>query len=150
MSIISKITQPILGQLKQGVTPHKLALSIAIGLLIGIMPILGLSTTLCLVAAYFLGLNHIAIQSVNYAAYPLQIIMIIPFVRMGEWILGRKKTPLDITTILHQMQDNLKIAFQKYFFLGLVGLLAWAILAPVILSIIYFLSKFVLTKALRK
>ena len=62
---------PILELLRQGVTPEKIALSLAFGLGLGIFPVLGVSTILCTVAAIVLRLNLPAIQLVNYLAAPV-------------------------------------------------------------------------------
>src|SRR3954453_19919619 len=91
-----KLVDPILELLRQGVTPEKLALSLAFGLGIGIFPVLGVSTVLCTVVAIVLRVNLPAIQLVNYLASPLQLALIIPFVRVGEPLLGLKEQPLSI------------------------------------------------------
>src|ERR1041384_3885230 len=92
-----RIVEPVLDLLRQGVTPEKLALSLAFGLGIGICPVLGVSTVLCTVIAIALRLNLPAIQLVNYLASPLQIVLIIPFVRVGETLLGLPPQPLSIS-----------------------------------------------------
>ena len=46
-----RILDPILGLLRQGITPERLALSLAFGLGVGIFPVLGVSTIACTVAA---------------------------------------------------------------------------------------------------
>ena len=42
-----RVVTPLIAQLKQGVTPEKLALTVALGLVLGIFPILGATTLLC-------------------------------------------------------------------------------------------------------
>ena len=76
--------------------PRKSRLSLAFGLGIGIFPVLGVSTVLCTVVAIALRLNLPAIQLVNYLASPLQLALIIPFVRVGEHLLGLQAQPLSI------------------------------------------------------
>ncbi|MDO9182306.1 MAG: DUF2062 domain-containing protein [Bacteriovorax sp.] len=148
--MFNKITRTFLDQIKQGVTPEKLALSIAFGVVLGTMPVLGITTTMCVFAAFIFRLNHVAIQSLNYIAYPVQILLIIPFIRLGEWIYGRSNTPLNIIEIIDQFKLSFKIAFQKYFILGLIGFTAWAIIAPMAFTIIYWISKKILVKMMTK
>ncbi len=74
-----KIVNPILDLLRQGITPEKIALSIALGLTLGVAPVLGSTSILCLLAAFVLGLNLPAIQLVNYLVYPLQLALLAPF-----------------------------------------------------------------------
>ena len=70
--------------LLQGASPHKLAMMVSLGLMIGIFPLVWGGTLLCMVAAFLLRLNQAGIQTVNYLAYPLQIALMIPFYRLGS------------------------------------------------------------------
>src|SRR3954469_7270888 len=92
-----KLVDPLLDLLRQGVTPDKIAMSLAFGLGIGIFPVLGVSTILCTVVAIVLRLNLPAIQLVNYLAAPIQLALIIPFVRVGEHLLQIAPQPLSIS-----------------------------------------------------
>ena len=57
-----RIVNPILDLLRQGITPEKMALSIALGITLGITPVIGSTSILCLLAAIVLRLNTPAIQ----------------------------------------------------------------------------------------
>jgi uncharacterized protein (DUF2062 family) len=70
----------------RGISPERLALTLALGFAIGCLPMIGIPTALCLVIALGLRLNVPAIQAANYAAMPLQIVLILPFVRLGGWM----------------------------------------------------------------
>lgn len=72
--------------LRQGVSPRRLALTLALGFAIGCIPVVGVPTLLCAALALALGLNQPAIQAANYAAMPLQLLLIVPFVRLGGWL----------------------------------------------------------------
>jgi uncharacterized protein (DUF2062 family) len=74
--------------LRQGISPRRLALTLALGFAIGCIPIIGIPTVLCAALALTLGLNQPAIQAANYAAMPLQLLLIVPFVRMGGWLFA--------------------------------------------------------------
>lgn len=75
--------------LRQGMSPQRLALTIALGFAIGCIPVIGIPTVLCAAIAVMLRLNLPAIQAANYAAMPLQILLIVPFIRLGGWLVGR-------------------------------------------------------------
>src|SRR6267154_4289891 len=79
-----RLVRPILNLLRQGITPEKIALSVALGAALGVFPALGWSTTLCAIAAIVLRLNLPAIQLVNYFVYPSQIVLLVPFFLCGE------------------------------------------------------------------
>jgi uncharacterized protein (DUF2062 family) len=74
--------------LQQGISPRRLALTLALGFAIGCIPVIGIPTVLCAGLAMALRLNLPAIQAANYAAMPLQLILIVPFVRMGGWLFA--------------------------------------------------------------
>ena len=76
--------------LRQGCSPRRLALTLALGFAIGCFPFVGIPTALCLVAALVLRLNLGAIQAANYLAMPLQVALVIPFVRMGNWMFAAR------------------------------------------------------------
>jgi uncharacterized protein (DUF2062 family) len=74
--------------LREGISPRRLALTLALGFAIGCIPVVGVPTVLCLGLALALRLNLPAIQVANYLAMPLQLMLIVPFVRMGGWLLA--------------------------------------------------------------
>jgi uncharacterized protein (DUF2062 family) len=69
--------------LRQGVSPRRLALTLALGFAVGCIPVVGVPTVLCAALAFGLRLNLPAIQAANYAAMPFQLALIVPFVRLG-------------------------------------------------------------------
>ncbi len=132
-----RMARPIVELLRQGVTPEKLALSIALGVALGVFPVLGTTTALCALAALILRLNLPAIQIVNYFVYPLQIALLIPFFRMGEKLFGAPHLPLSVAQILGMFHANLWGAAQ---FLGTTvwhAAVAWCLIAPVFVALSY-------------
>lgn len=73
--------------LRQGISPRRLAVSLALGFAIGCIPVVGIPTLICAALALALRLNLPAIQAANYAVMPLQLLLIVPFVRLGEWLM---------------------------------------------------------------
>jgi hypothetical protein len=65
-------------------TAETIALSVALGMALGVFPVLGCPTLFCALAAVTLRLNLPAIQFVNYLVYPLQLALLIPFFRLGD------------------------------------------------------------------
>src|SRR5271170_1307288 len=102
-----RIARPILDLLRQGVTPEKLALSLALGAAIGVFPALGTTTALCALVAFIWRLNLPAIQIVNYFVYPVQLALLIPFFRAGEILFGAPHLPLSLAEILTVVHASL-------------------------------------------
>ena len=100
-----KVAEPVLNLLKQGITPKRLALSMASGAVIGMFPIIGSTTLICTVIALVLRLNLPAIQLANYLVYPLQIILVIPFINFGAVLFQIDMPPLsaqELTLLFEQ------------------------------------------------
>lgn len=119
----------ILNLLKMGLTPEKLALTIVLGAVLGVFPVLGSTTILCGAVAVALGLNLPAIQAVNYLVYPLQIVMIIPFIRIGEWIFGSPRLAMTATEIATFAANDPMGAISALWWVTLQALVAWAMFA---------------------
>jgi uncharacterized protein (DUF2062 family) len=82
-----RLFEPPLALLREGLSPRRLSLCVAIAIVVGNIPILGVSTILCAFIALIFRLNLPAIQLVQAAMAPTQLLLIIPFVRLGEWML---------------------------------------------------------------
>lgn len=113
--------------LRQGISPSRLALTLAIGFAIGCVPVVGVPTVLCAGLALAFRLNLPAIQAANYAAMPLQLMLIVPFVRLGGWLFspGARQAPAAVPLI---GLSPLRLAIQSG---GLAGhaMLAWLVIA---------------------
>lgn len=136
-----RVIGPVVGQLKQGITPEKVAMTIALGMVLGVFPILGSTTLLCAVAAAWFRLNQPIIQLVNYVAYPLQLILIIPMYRMGETLFQREHVPLSIPLIFERFTADFRQFLLDFGMIAVHGIVVWCILAPVVAAAIYFLTR---------
>jgi len=145
-----KLVRPILDLLKQGVTPEKLALSVALGTVIGLFPALGWTTGMCALAALALRLNLPAIQIVNYFLYPVQIALIIPFFRLGEKLFGAPHLPISVPQIYALAHADLWRAIKFLWTTTWHAMVVWVILAPAGAAIVYFLLAPLLRRFIRK
>ena len=85
---------PILALLRMGATPRSLAWSIAAGALIGINPVIGSTTLLCLAVTFRFRLNIVATQIANHAMFPLELALVVPFIRLGSRVFHTAAMPL--------------------------------------------------------
>jgi uncharacterized protein (DUF2062 family) len=122
--------EPLLALLRQGISPRRLALCVAVAIVIGNIPILGVSTILCAFIALVFRLNFPAIQLVQAAMAPTQLLLIIPFVRLGEWILRVPPQVVSIKAALELISQGVWQAIvvlrEAIFHAGL----AWVLVAP--------------------
>jgi hypothetical protein len=130
---------PILDLLRQGITPRKIALSIALGITLGVTPVLGSTSILCFLAAIAFRLNVPAVQVVNYAVYPLQFALLIPFIRVGEWMFGAAPMKFTLAQIVSMVRDHPWIAIQTLWLATLHALAAWVVIGSLASLLIYLL-----------
>jgi uncharacterized protein (DUF2062 family) len=113
--------------LRQGISPRRLALTLSLGFAIGCVPVVGIPTLICTALALALRLNLPAIQAANYLAMPVQLLLIIPFVRLGGWLfdVGPIRAS-QLTALLHTSPIDVVTQLS-----GLFGhaLAAWLLLA---------------------
>ena len=115
------------GWLRQGISPRRLALTLALGFAIGCIPVVGIPTALCAMLALTLRLNLPAIQVANYAAMPLQVALIVPFVRLGGRMFRFGQQPeLAAGTLLHG--SGLKLLWASGS-MAEQAMLAWLVMA---------------------
>ncbi|MEI6593711.1 MAG: DUF2062 domain-containing protein [Holophagaceae bacterium] len=124
-----RFLDPMLALLRQGLSPSGLAWSMAVGLAFGVFPVLGTSTLLCAVAGFSFRLNQPAMQLVNYLAYPLQMLLLIPFIRVGERLTGQLPLPLSLPALLQGAKADAMGTLASLGSRLLPACLAWALLA---------------------
>ncbi len=125
-----RFLRPLLGLLSQGIAPERLALCVAIGIAVGNIPILGVSTVLCTAIALTFRLNLPAIQIAQWAMAPSQLLLIIPFVRLGEWLLRAPPQPVSIKAGLALMAQGVGHAVVVLWDALVHAAFAWMLVAP--------------------
>jgi uncharacterized protein (DUF2062 family) len=134
-----RLVEPIKAQLRQGITPEKIALTLALGAVLGVFPILGSTMLLCGLAGWRLKLNQPIIQVINYFVYPLQLILLLPFYRAGETLFRQPHVPIFSVTELMQRFANGPLKFiGDYGMIALYGIVVWCLLAPLAATLLYF------------
>ncbi len=101
---LESIKEKVAAWLRQGTSPRRLALTLALGFAIGCIPVVGVPTLLCAALALALRLNLPAIQAANYAAMPLQLLLVVPFVRLGGWLFN--SGPLRVSQIAAVLRSS--------------------------------------------
>ncbi|MDP9142924.1 MAG: DUF2062 domain-containing protein [Pseudomonadota bacterium] len=145
-----RVVAPIVGQLRQGITPEKIALTIALGIVLGVFPILGATTLLCALAGLWLRLNQPVIQLINYFVYPLQIALLLPFYRAGETLFQQPHVPIfSVTDLMQRFQASPTQFMVDYGMVGVYGIVVWTLVAPLLIAALYFATRPVLRRLAR-
>ncbi|HEX3602929.1 MAG TPA: DUF2062 domain-containing protein [Steroidobacteraceae bacterium] len=125
-----RLVEPLIALLRAGLAPRRLALCIAIAIVIGNIPVLGVSTIICAGIALVFRLNMPAIQLVQAAMAPTQLLLIIPFVRLGEWILHAPPQVVSVKDAFALMSQGIWQAVVILRDAIYHAVLAWSLLAP--------------------
>lgn len=130
---------PMTNFLKQGISPRKLALTIALGIVLGIFPVFGFTTILCTIAAVAFRVNMPAIQLVNYFVSPLQVLLIIPHIRAGEILFGEPPIPLDVVQMMAMIQTDVVGAVNVLWWTLFHAVVAWTLIGFPLVVLLYFI-----------
>lgn len=113
-------------------------MSCALGVALGLFPILGSTTALCFLAALILRLNQPAMQAVNYVVYPAQLALFPVFVRAGEALFGAEPVPVNPAVVMKEFAAGIGPFLSKYGMAGLYGIAVWMLAAPVLVASVFF------------
>lgn len=135
------VVKPVVAQLAQGTTPAKIAQAIAFGVTTGVFPLLGTTTVLALAVGFVLKLNQPVLQVFRELTYPLHLASLLLFMRAGESLFGAEHVPLSIPMMMERFFASPGQFMADYGMIGLYGVVVWLLLAPLLLGVVYFISK---------
>ena len=133
------VVEPLLKLLRQGLSPERLALSVAFAIALGVFPVVGTTTLLCALVAVVFRLNVPAMQVVNHLVFPLQLALILPFIRLGELLYGAAPLTLSLIQIERLLRSNYWHAISFLARSLLQATTAWFIVAPFAIYALYLL-----------
>jgi uncharacterized protein (DUF2062 family) len=144
------LVEPVVALLLQGLSPEKIALTLAVGLCIAVFPVFGMTTILCTAAAVAFRLNLPLIQAVNLFSAPLQIAFMVPFIRLGEALSGRPSLRMPLARIVTTVTTKPLFALSTLWETTLWAVLAWGLTVPAAGLSIYLILRPVLRTAAAK
>jgi uncharacterized protein (DUF2062 family) len=134
-----RVADPVRNILKQGLTPPQLALTVALGVPMGLVPILGITTVLATFTAVRLRLNVAATLLISHLMSPVQLLILIPLLRWGAKLLGNGQGPeLTIAQLKIQFAQDWGSALSLLWRAGVGAVLLWALLAVPLGLVLYF------------
>lgn len=137
---ISKVKDKTTALLKQGLTPKELSQSIIVSGLISTIPILGVSTFIITTVSLKRKLNLPVMISLSYLLWPVQILLIIPFIRIGEFIFSVPRNPHSVDEIIASFQNSFFQTLSRLSFELLCGLGGWLLTAVPVAVVAYWVS----------
>jgi uncharacterized protein (DUF2062 family) len=131
---------------KQGLTPRELLKSILVASLFSIIPIVGVTTVLLTILSVKRKLNLPIMIAISYLAWPLQILMIIPFINIGEFIFSIPQSNHSAQEIIASFQESFFGTLSQLSFELLCGFGGWLLTAVPFFTLVYLVSNFLISK----
>jgi uncharacterized protein (DUF2062 family) len=131
---------------KQGLAPIELTQSILVAALFSIVPILGVTTILLTVLSVKRKLNLPIMLAISYIMWPIQIVLIVPFINVGEFIFSIPQSHYSVEEIITSFQDSFFGTLSQLSFELLCGFGGWLLTAVPFFVAVYLVSNFLISK----
>ena len=148
-----RVLAPLLDLLKAGLSPAQLALTVGLGMAIGLIPAFGITTVLSAAVALRLRLNVAAMQLATHLMTFFQLALFIPFLRAGAGLMGQgdKVAHLTVASLRQLIHHEGWQAVGKLLWRAELGaLLLWAVAMVPLVAGLYFVLRVVFRRVLAK
>ncbi len=130
--------------LRTGMQPNKLIISLVLGVLIGLMPLLGLTTLIGFLIASFFKLNMVLLQLANYLVFPLQLILLGPFFQLGDLLFNSGATSFSFVNLAQvYAQEGFMNFFRILGEANVYAVLTWLIVALPLGIMMFFVFRLI-------
>jgi uncharacterized protein (DUF2062 family) len=132
------VVEPVKRLLRMGATPERLAWSLAVGVVVGVNPLIGTTTLLVLGLAALFRLNMVASQVGNHAMYPVEIAMFPVFIKLGSLVFSTERMPIEGSNLLAAAKQHPWDTTRMLWLWEWHALVVWAVFAAVLLPALGF------------
>jgi len=137
-----RVRDPLVALLVQGLSADRIALMLGVGSVCSLFPFLGFTSLLNLAAGWWLGLNQPLLQALNQLLGPVQLAMIVVYVRCGEWIWQVQDGRFSVGAMLRTFREaSLGEFLQAFGWTGVHAATAWILTSPLLLAVVYFSTR---------
>jgi uncharacterized protein (DUF2062 family) len=126
--------------------PERVAVSLALGATLGLFPVFGTTTLLCVAVGVAFRLNHAALQLANQLMYPVQIPLLFVFMHAGARLMGAPPPGTPLPPSWTDAAAVLEVLGRA----GAQAVAGWAVCAPFVTAGLYFACLPVLRRLARK
>lgn len=143
------VLRPLLRLLRGGVTPRRLAWSLAFGMAIGINPTVGVTTVVVILLAWVFGLNQLASQIGVHVVAPLHLLLFIPFLQLGVYVFRTRHLPFSSKDIHHMSHHPMRMVHEMWQW-EWHALVIWGICAAILTPLLAIVLRRALVVLLRR
>jgi len=127
-----KLVAPVVRALHRGGSPRRIAWSLAAGVVIGVNPLVGSATILTITVTHLLRLKHSASQLGVHTAYPLQLMLFLPFMQAGAILFQTDPLPFEKKELLSLMHEQPLQLFRSLWMWEWHALIVWLAVAAIL------------------
>ena len=149
-SVKHKILIPFRLVPKDGLTPRDLAFSVTLGIISGIFPVIGMTTLLSIVLTMLFRQNLLVVQSVQWILALVQVMLIIPFMQFGAYVVNAHALHINMAQINHAFQPGMLSGIKTVGIFHLYGILTWLILVIPASAVSYYGFLFIFQRKNKK
>jgi uncharacterized protein (DUF2062 family) len=134
-----KFLFPLKKVIKDGISIERLSVSLALGVTVGLIPIYGITTLLVGAMAFSLRLNFIAMQIAHYIVHPIQIALLVPFLKMGDSIVKSSEVSFSLQQYIELFKNDFSGTLREFWLVNLSAVGIWLVLSVPFFIILYYL-----------
>ena len=130
----------------EGLSAGKIAFSLSLGIIAGIFPVIGATTLLSLLFTFLFRLNILIVQSVQWTVALFQLLLIVPFMKSGAYLLTQKNIHINTSQLQQAFEHGTMAGVKSLWILHLYGIFSWILIAVPAGFILYFLFLHIFSK----
>ena len=144
--VFKRINLTIGKQLRLGLSVPACQRAMGLSATIGLFPIMGVSTPLNAFGAYLTRLNLPIVLAVNFTMGPIKLLLIYPFLRLGEKIFSPEPLPLSLGELTERFMADWSSTLQEFGISFFYASFGWLVCAPWLYLIFYNVSKWIVKR----
>jgi uncharacterized protein (DUF2062 family) len=129
---------PLVKIIREGISIERLSVSLALGITVGLIPLYGLTTVIISCIALSLRLNLIAMQIAHYIVHPIQLALLIPFLKMGDALIKTSEASFTLQNYLQLFRNDFWSALHDLWLVNLSAVGVWFLVSIPLYLILYF------------
>lgn len=134
-----RLLAPIVALFSHGITPDQVALTLAVGTACSLFPFLGFTSLLNLGVGLWLRMNQPIMQALNQVLAPLHLVMIVVYVRLGEWLWRMQDDRFTVSEMVRVFREaSLGDFLHRFGWAGVHAFTAWALTTPLLIAALYY------------
>ncbi len=141
-----KFVSPIRTAIKEGISIERLSVSLALGITVGLIPLYGTTTVIVGLIALSLRLNFVAMQIAHYIVHPIQIALLIPFLKMGDTLLKGNEVSFTVHQYIQLFKTDFWATLKDLWLVNLSAVGIWLILSVPLFLALYYLLVYTIRK----